>query len=342
MPAIVSVGVGKPPYYSQERVFQALGHRKLWWKVFEGAGLRGRPLYSPPEIAVARSPQEQQEAYVEASLALARQAVAQALQGQAQPQDIRFMAYASCTGVPLCPSLPSILGGEMGMPEEAIYYPVWGMGCQGAGPILRLAWEHLRLYPQQKALCLAVEISNAAYHPRSARDGSPDKGLILGNAIFSDGAGCALLSGMGGRLMIVDCVSLWDYTHRGNIGMAWVENRYKLELTPDVPEIITPLARKMVEGILRKSGLMVREIPHFILHSGGAAIIEGVQRELGLSDSQVRLSWETWKEGGNRSSATVFYALERLLEEGGLKKGDHIILITLGAGVECVGIHMMA
>lgn len=48
------------------------------------------------------------------------------------------------------------------------------------------------------------------------------------------------------------------------------------------------------------------------LHPGGQAIIDGVQRALGLVDEQLRATREIYRTRGNSSSPTVLAVLDRL------------------------------
>lgn len=336
MPGIVAVGLGRPDgYYPQRRVFDALGHREIWWPVFEGARIAGRPLYSPPEEAFSRSPQEQQDAYAEAALSLSRQAILGALEaGGTKPSEVGCFAFASCTGVPLCPSFPLVLAGELGFPPDCLFLPLHGIGCQGSGPALRVAWDWLRLNPLGKAVVVACEISSAAYHPKTTDNSQPNKGVYLGNSIFGDGVGCVLLSGMGKGLSLLDFLHRTEFQHRQEIGMAWVEGRYRLVLSTKVPDLVAPLARDTVLALLKKASLSPSEVSYVILHSGGSQIISNVQRLMGLTDQQVKLSWETWQEVGNLSSATILFTLEKLFANPP-PAGSYVVVATLGAGIEC-------
>lgn len=341
MPSIVTIGLGKPDgYYSQRQLFDAMsqaqkGLHHLYWYPFRDSGIAGRPLYTSPEEMVAQSAEEQQEKYVEAVIVLSKRAMGEALEkARISSERIGQLVFASCTGVPACPSFPSLLAGEMGMGKSLLRYPLSGIGCQGAGPALRAAWEHLRLYPQEFALVVCCEISGACYHPRLDVDGVVDSGLITGEAIFGDGAACALLSGMGSGLELLDFDQQTEYKYKDKIGMAWLENRYRLVLARDVPELVVPIAEELVLRLLQKAGWSLGEVRHVVVHSGGASIIRKLQEKMGLKDSQVRYSWETWGEVGNLSSATVLFALARMMKDGDLQRGDKVAIITLGAGIE--------
>ena len=47
----------------------------------------------------------------------------------------------------------------------------------------------------------------------------------------------------------------------------------------------------------------------WIIHPGGAKILDYVQEVMSLSDSEMRFSWEVLSEFGNMSSPTVMFIL---------------------------------
>merc|ERR1719329_1446634 len=76
-------------------------------------------------------------------------------------------------------------------------------------------------------------------------------------------------------------------------------------------------------------------IDHFCIHAGGRAVIEGVQKNLSLSDKQIAPSMNTLKEWGNTSSSSIWYELEWVERFGGLRRGDRILQIAFGSGFKC-------
>merc|ERR1719277_405890 len=76
-------------------------------------------------------------------------------------------------------------------------------------------------------------------------------------------------------------------------------------------------------------------IEHFCIHAGGRAVIEGVQKNLDLSDDQIRPSLQTLYEFGNTSSSSVWYEAEWIERHGNLKRGDRILQLAFGSGFKC-------
>eukprot|EP00391_Amoebophrya_sp_Ameob2_P005886 CAMPEP_0178992314 /NCGR_PEP_ID=MMETSP0795-20121207/6041_1 /TAXON_ID=88552 /ORGANISM="Amoebophrya sp., Strain Ameob2" /LENGTH=607 /DNA_ID=CAMNT_0020684173 /DNA_START=198 /DNA_END=2021 /DNA_ORIENTATION=- len=76
-------------------------------------------------------------------------------------------------------------------------------------------------------------------------------------------------------------------------------------------------------------------IDHFCIHAGGRAVIEGVQKNLRLSDRDVEPSFETLKNYGNTSSSSIWYELQYIEQKKYVESGHQVLQIAFGSGFKC-------
>ncbi|CAD7958641.1 unnamed protein product [Amoebophrya sp. A120] len=76
-------------------------------------------------------------------------------------------------------------------------------------------------------------------------------------------------------------------------------------------------------------------IDHFCIHAGGRAVIEGVQKNLKLTDRDVEPSFMTLKKWGNTSSSSIWYELQFIEDSKRIKHGHQVLQIAFGSGFKC-------
>ncbi|XP_043720688.1 3-ketoacyl-CoA synthase 10 [Telopea speciosissima] len=74
---------------------------------------------------------------------------------------------------------------------------------------------------------------------------------------------------------------------------------------------------------------------HFCVHPASKSVLDELQRNLELSDSNMEASRMTLHRFGNISSSSIWYELAYLEAKGKLKRGDRVWQIAFGSGFKC-------
>ena len=85
----------------------------------------------------------------------------------------------------------------------------------------------------------------------------------------------------------------------------------------------------MTERILEKNHLTAEEIDCFIAHQANERIIRATAERLKMPMEKVIINIDRF---GNTTAGTIPIAMESAIEEGKLKKGDTVLLASVGAG----------
>jgi 3-oxoacyl-[acyl-carrier-protein] synthase-3 len=81
---------------------------------------------------------------------------------------------------------------------------------------------------------------------------------------------------------------------------------------------------------IKRAGLEPKDIDLVIPHQANARIIMAMAKRIGLAEDKIYLNIERY---GNMSSASLAIALCEAVQEGRVRKGDHILLDAFGAGL---------
>jgi 3-oxoacyl-[acyl-carrier-protein] synthase-3 len=90
--------------------------------------------------------------------------------------------------------------------------------------------------------------------------------------------------------------------------------------------------RKMVEAtttVLERNGITGADLGCFVAHQANKRIILGTSERLGLPEDKVIINIDRF---GNTTAGTIPLAMETARQEGKLKKGDLVLIASVGAG----------
>lgn len=261
-------------------------------------------------------------AYREAAPPLARAAAERALARRPglAPPAVTHLIVTSCTGF-YAPGLDVDLVAALGLSPQVARTLVGFQGCHAGVSSLRLADAICRGDPQAIVLVVCVELCTLHFQIE------PSDANLLANSLFADGAAAAVVAAdadggasgasgdwkAGGLRFTIDRAGSWlaAGTERE---MAWTigDRGFQMGLSALVPRLLGVEVGGFLEGALGIAPDALAALDFWAVHPGGPAILDQVERALGLAPPLLAPSRRVLADHGNMSSPTIFFVLERI------------------------------
>jgi predicted naringenin-chalcone synthase len=299
---------------------------------FEASDIVGRHLYIDRErFRPDESVDELNDRFRRGALELGERAARAVLDRAGwAAAEVDFLATTTCTGR-LTPSLDAHLVARLGCRPSVQRVHVGDTGCAAAVVALQQAWNHLRAFPDHKAIVLAVEICSAAYFLDDRLESA------VAHAIFADGAGAVALARDGAGPAVLAHRTLFRSEHLGAMGFEYPGGRPRVVLSKDVRRIGAGMMAEMARVLMDVHGLKRDDVRHWILHSAGRRVLDRARVLLELEEDALAHARAVLREYGNMSSATILFALERTLRLESPAPDEWGVLIGLGPGFAAEG-----
>ena len=247
------------------------------------------------------------------------------------PQDIGFIVVGTTTPDTIFPSTACVLQDKLGASES------WGFdlgaACSGFTYALTVGMQMIATGAHDYALVVGADTMS------SIIDYTDRTTCIL----FGDGAGAVVLAPA-----VDDEPAIIDFAHEidGSGGPALcmpaggsripasldsVANRMHY-VKQDGQTVFKFAVRKTEEisrRVLERNGLDPSQLDLFVSHQANRRIITAAAERLGLPDSKVVINLERF---GNTTGATIPLALADAAADGRLRRGDLVLLASVGAG----------
>jgi alkylresorcinol/alkylpyrone synthase len=269
---------------------------------------------------------ERNALYVEHALELSEKAARRCLdRAGVEPEEVGALFFVSTTGIST-PSLDAKLLFELRLSPNLKRIPVWGLGCAGGAAGVARAADYARAYSDELVLVVAVELCSLTFQA-----GDVSKSNLIATSLFADGAAAVLLGVGDGPEILGSHSTTWPNTE-DVMGWDLVETGLKVRFAKSVPQIVRARTRVTLEDACEKHGLELEDLRHFVVHPGGAKVLEAYEEALGLESGSLDFSREVLREYGNMSSVSVLFVLERFLEEYQARSGEYGTISALGPG----------
>jgi len=327
---IASVGTAFPPHrYPQQVITEALKERMqdkleipgIMNRLHSNCGVDFRHIMFPLDtLGTISGFGSMNDLWIQGALELGQEAIRKALNhvGLA-PSDISAIFFTSVTGI-ACPSIDARLVNLMGFPKDIKRTPIFGLGCVAGAAGMSRATDYVRAFPKQYALLLSVELCSLTW-----QENDYSMANLVACGLFGDGAAAVVLAGEETplaekptsvqdpcpRVVATRSTFYPDTEHL----MGWKINHsgFNIVLSADVPELVMKELRGTVEDFLADNDLSIGQICSFIFHSGGPKVLKAMESSLNLPPYALSSSWNSLRQRGNLSSASVLTVMQDFL-----------------------------
>ncbi|CAK7264020.1 hypothetical protein SEPCBS57363_000859 [Sporothrix epigloea] len=363
--SILGVGRQYPPYSLTSESLKTISKRfypdspamSKVLSINEFTGIEARSSIGTPDHPLvnqetAPTIAELSDVFFQEGVPLAVQAAQQAIaEARIDLSQITHVVSTTCTNS-ANPGFDHYVVKGLGIQHQVEKVLLHGIGCSGGLAGLRtaanLALGHKARGKPARILVVALELSTMMV--RSELDSINElQETRIGVALFSDcGSAVVLSNGIGESAEPVYELLGWDHRivadTEKDLGFDVDPVGWKVVLSPRVPK----LAAEQLQPVFADLLASVPDIPptyraaadfDWAMHPGGATILTGAERALGITSEHMRASYDTYMNHGNSSSATIFSVLDRLrnkdmdaIAPGGNPK-EYIIGCAFGPGI---------
>ncbi|MDA1305759.1 MAG: ketoacyl-ACP synthase III [Acidobacteria bacterium] len=258
----------------------------------------------------------------------ARQAIAEA---GLTPEDIGFIVVGTTTPDTIFPSTACVLQAKIGATRA------WGFdlgaACSGFTYSLTVGWKMVASGAVDHALVVGADVMSSIidYTDRSTC------------VLFGDGAGAVVLSAAEpGEPCLIDF--LHEIDGKGGPALCMpaggsrrpashetVDQRqhYVKQDGQAVFKFAVKKSGEIAQRLLERHNLTGADLDLFVSHQANRRIIEATAERIGLAPEKVVINLERY---GNTTAGTIPLALADARKEGRLKRGDLVLLTSVGAG----------
>jgi alkylresorcinol/alkylpyrone synthase len=338
-PSIAGTGVAFTPHkYDQDDVAREL--TKVGGPEFMRFARTSGVEYRNLALPLSRYPNmtgftEANAAYVEVATDLGQRAVLSALDAaNIRPDEVDIIVMVSSTGLAV-PTVDARIAPSIGLRPDVKRVPLFGLGCVAGAAGLARVHDYLRGFPGHVAVLLSVELCSLTLQ----RDDTSIPALI-GVCLFGDGAAAVVATGAdrvpasptakSGPKVLATRSRLFP----GTVDvMGWnvSSSGFQLVLSRDVPKMADCYLRDEVDRFLADHGLSTADISTWVCHPGGPKVLDSITNAVGLPQDALAHSWDSMREHGNISSASVLDVLRRTVADPP-PQGSLGVMLAMGPG----------
>ncbi|XP_058190813.1 type III polyketide synthase B [Rhododendron vialii] len=261
--------------------------------------------------------------------------------------DITHLVYVSSSEARL-PAGDLYLAKGLGLSPKTHRVMLYFMGCSGGVAGLRVAKDIAENNPGSRVLLATSETTVIGFKPPSAARPYD----LVGAALFGDGAG-AMIVGSDPvssieRPLFELHTSIQNFLPDSEkiIDGRLTEEGISFKLDKELPQIIEDNIEGFCGNLMEVIGYGEKDYNKMFwaVHPGGPAILNRLEKRMGLSPEKLGPSRRALADYGNASSNTIVYVLEYMMEEKLKRKKEKEensewgLILAFGPGITFEGI----
>ncbi|KAK4158337.1 peroxisomal biogenesis factor 11-domain-containing protein [Chaetomidium leptoderma] len=349
--SILGLGTQYPPHALKPDSLEVLSKRfypespamKKVLSINRYTGIDQRSSIGTPDHPVVNQPNpptitELHDTFMSDGVPLAVEAARKALaEARVDAGQVTHMVSTTCTDS-ANPGYDHFVAKELGVSPNTEKVLLHGVGCSGGLAALRTAANlclgHTMRRKPARILVVALEVSTTLVRSELESINASQETRI-GVALFSDCGSALLLSNTipflstSTQIPPPPIYTLLGWHHHtipsteSDLGFDADPLGWKVVLSPRVPQLTQSVLLPTFSTLLSSS---LPPIPgrttkpytasprdfDWAMHPGGATILSGAERALGITPEHMRASYDTYIHHGNSSSATILSVLDRL------------------------------
>ncbi|MDB5119256.1 MAG: type polyketide synthase [Sphingobacteriales bacterium] len=245
---------------------------------------------------------------------------------------ITHVITVSCTGMH-APGLDIELVELLSLNKSTERTCINFMGCYGAINALKTADYICRADESAKVLVVSVELCTLHFQKISTLDN------WVSNSLFSDGAAAVLIENKNNRLSKNRCMILenfyTEFVPEAKDDMGWLigDFGFEMKLSSKVSKHVKKHIKDICEKLMEKVGLTLKDVRQYAIHPGGRRILEAAEESLNISPESNHYSYDTLRDFGNMSSATILFVLQKIMQQKDNVNESRILGAAFGPGL---------
>ena len=337
-PKILSIGISTPESrYTQKEIAVMMGvETPKALRFFEHEHIKTRHLILPHSKNSQKydeeSPAKLREKFLTHSVALIEKALTHALEeAHLKKTDIDYLTVVTSTGF-VVPGLSALVIENLKLKSSTQRVDIVGMGCNAGLNGLNTVSNWCSAHPEKIGVLICCELCSCIY---SIED---NENAAIVNSLFGDGVAVSILKASAennGKASVLDFEShvipnslpylRFDFNEEKNKNSFYVDKKTPPTLAQDIE---LPFNR-----LIERNHLKLSDIKHWVVHSGGSAILDAIEQKLRLDHKAFRHTRHVLRHYGNISSGSFLFSYRELMQEKVVKPGEYGMMITMGPGL---------